>query len=1588
MSDSRIDYQPLSTRGGQDSPVLSRHSNDGPKLEHTNSSNHEEDEDEYGIHATESQGLVSPSSSSFADRDFVQHQRQQQEGEEEGQVSKKDAKAAAAEWAVKVQAFLCAALLGVSTHFTSHMTGPLKDVLKENMGINNTQFSLLQSSLTLFPTLTPLIGGLLIERYGTGPSSIVFTTIVIAGQAIVILGCWTHSIKIMILGYCLFGLGAAPITIIQETIWVRYFKKDGLALVLALGLTSGKLAGFLALATSVPLSTVPPFGFVTPFFVSLIISSIAWVMNIVFLTLLEKPKEGVDTVTKITILLKAKRTNLGWREVYGFSTMFWTLLTISFLVGASWNPFMHQSSNIVKHRYGLDDEQAAWQASIILAVPLIIYPFLGSFIDHAGKRAWMLLITAGLLICTHIILLIPYSTIPIPPTVPMLLFALSLSLGTLSIVTSMPVLTKHVPTGLGLHKSIDNIGATLFGTVAGMMQDFSGSIGPDGESDTENFFDRLYHHFFPVHVDEALQEKEDTRLLGLFLAVAILAFIACSVFVWGDYHWTDGEGGKTGLVNGVYGKNATTTTSRHRRRNRRHRERRIRRRSHEVLEAMALEPIFELDDEQDAEEVIMTEIGANNSHLQRDRDEQHEYHLSSYPATPGSRTRESEIDSPSSGQLLLGDDRRYNDRDRLRRSSEFLSSPDGSEDGDSEGGDSEDENGERRFGVRIESGDDEVPHYKKVQAHFWIIFWSILLVTSWAVFGIGGGQRRFISEALLREDCEVVEAVAKKALEGRSKNVGGRSKKAEGRRKAEGRSKAEGGEDAVATVTTTTTTKKVSKPRTKKATSSQLSKDEVATDIVETVVKTRKKKSTKSKETPEAAAVPVVAEETASTQAAVVATKVKRKASKKSSSSATADTAPTPEPVKTQLRPYQQECIDACLENLKNGIMRQIVIFSHLMKQVPAPFPGANKTLILAHRQELLEQTRNHVLRNGTGLRVTIDQGKRVADMTADVIVASVPTLGRAGTTRILKYNPQDFKCIIIDEAHHAAADSYGRILEHFGAHVPDTHIFVYGCSATVRRHDGLRLGGVFDHISFHKGFITMIEDKWLCGLRVSTIKTEFDLQNVKTQGGDFATKDLSEKVNTPVRNDIIVRSYMTYCGARKSTVVFAVDIAHLESLTETFRKYGYDARGLSSKTDDVTRAQMLKDFKDQKFPVIVNCGILTEGTDIPVIDSIIMARPTKSNVLFQQMLGRGMRLHPGKEDCLVLDFVDVVRGDGLVTLPTLLGLDASDVLNEDVTINNHEDVDAIRDGKIAALEADATSQFPDETEVVEEIDPSTGLKVARIRVLEYENPYQLIGDCSGANRRVAAMSPNAWVNVGGGAYVLTCQEISFRIEKSEEDGLYQCLKRVTMDNRQDKDGDDSSMSMLQKLKQARFKFLNPRRSQSSSKDKGTSMFQTKESKLPIQADTLEDCFHGVDTWISRNIGHFPGILSRFAKWRKLPASESQLRFLRKLGYDHDPLEAIGGGEAGLEGGVGAVEEDGTVSVGSLMKELKLKEKKRKEAEARKLTKGQAANMITRLVHGAGKRWTESKKFEVKKAKALAKEIGVEVGPIPKFVDI
>jgi ATP-dependent helicase IRC3 len=131
----------------------------------------------------------------------------------------------------------------------------------------------------------------------------------------------------------------------------------------------------------------------------------------------------------------------------------------------------------------------------------------------------------------------------------------------------------------------------------------------------------------------------------------------------------------------------------------------------------------------------------------------------------------------------------------------------------------------------------------------------------------------------------------------------------------------------------------------------------------------------------------------------------------------------------------------------------------------------------------------------------------------------------------------------------------------------------------------------------------------------------------------------------------------------RTSTLGFAVDIQHVKDLTAAFRMKDIDARYLTSETSSDERADLLHAFRQGEFPVLINCGILTEGTDIPNIDCLLMARPTRSQVLFLQMIGRGMRLSPGKSDCLTLDFVDTMQRQGLTTVPVLLGLDERVVL-------------------------------------------------------------------------------------------------------------------------------------------------------------------------------------------------------------------------------------------------------------------------------------------------------------------------------------
>ena len=382
---------------------------------------------------------------------------------------------------------------------------------------------------------------------------------------------------------------------------------------------------------------------------------------------------------------------------------------------------------------------------------------------------------------------------------------------------------------------------------------------------------------------------------------------------------------------------------------------------------------------------------------------------------------------------------------------------------------------------------------------------------------------------------------------------------------------------------------------------------------------------------------------------------------------------------KLTLRPYQDDCITACLDALHRGIRRQVVscptgsgktiIFANLIAQLPAPRPGADQVLVLAHREELVRQNAEKIANANPDLHVAIEKGDEHASPYADVISASVPTLGRAESKRIQKFDPSKFKAVIVDEMHHSAADTYRRIIDHFGILEDDSEMALFGFSATVRRADRRQMDDLYEEIVYHRSLLEMVEEQWLARLRAVRISTGTDLSSVEVRAGDFATNQLEEAVNTPERNRTLLKAWRDHCeGQRHSTLIFCVDRKHMRDVTDLFVEQGVAAQHIHGGTEKNERRGLLRRFGDRQFPVLVNVGVMTEGTDVPCIDSVIMARPTRSSVLYQQIVGRGLRLYEGKPDCLVIDLVDVCQHHALTTTPALFGLRPDfDVEGEDV---------------------------------------------------------------------------------------------------------------------------------------------------------------------------------------------------------------------------------------------------------------------------------------------------------------------------------
>ncbi|KAG7195321.1 uncharacterized protein KQ657_003849 [Scheffersomyces spartinae] len=345
---------------------------------------------------------------------------------------------------------------------------------------------------------------------------------------------------------------------------------------------------------------------------------------------------------------------------------------------------------------------------------------------------------------------------------------------------------------------------------------------------------------------------------------------------------------------------------------------------------------------------------------------------------------------------------------------------------------------------------------------------------------------------------------------------------------------------------------------------------------------------------------------------------------------------------------YQINAIENVLTSIEQGTRKNAVVlatgggktivFSHLIPLLEQSSSRGPKTLVLAHRKELVFQAAKTIKSVNPDLQVSIDMADRKYDPEANVIVASVQTL--AYKSRLENYNPLDFKTLILDECHHAAAKTWKELLRYFGADTPETDINTIGFTATYERADEKDLTEIFDKVVYRRSLYTMITDKQLCDILFLKVKGLYSLEHVKSYKGDYSVSLLEEAVNNTNNNTVVADAYLRLKKRYnfKSTIIFCVGIEHCKALCSVLQRSGVNAQYVIGETQLKERQDMIKDFLEGKIDVLCNVGVFTEGFDVPRIDSIILARPTKSRVLSQQMVGRGLRKHSDKKVCYVAD--------------------------------------------------------------------------------------------------------------------------------------------------------------------------------------------------------------------------------------------------------------------------------------------------------------------------------------------------------------
>jgi superfamily II DNA or RNA helicase len=356
------------------------------------------------------------------------------------------------------------------------------------------------------------------------------------------------------------------------------------------------------------------------------------------------------------------------------------------------------------------------------------------------------------------------------------------------------------------------------------------------------------------------------------------------------------------------------------------------------------------------------------------------------------------------------------------------------------------------------------------------------------------------------------------------------------------------------------------------------------------------------------------------------------------------------------LRPYQATVIEKIADAIAEGRRRLLVVAptgagkTVIAAAIAAAEVGRRgRVLVWAHRRELVAQASGKLY--AAGVDHGIIQAGFAPRLGERVQVASIQTL-HARAVRTSTIELPDADLVIVDEAHHATAATYGRLLDAY------PKATVIGITATPTRGDGRGLGDIFEVLIECPPVAELIDGRFLVG---TTVYAPFlpDLSGVKVERGDYVERQLAERVDRPELVGDIVSHWHRLAEGRR-TIVFASSVGHSVHLRDEFRRSSVLAEHIDGTTPTNIREGILSALAVGNVEVLTNYGVLTEGWDSPTVSCVVLARPTKHHGLFRQMVGRVLRPSPGKTDALVLDHAGAVFEHGFIEEPVTWTLSPS----------------------------------------------------------------------------------------------------------------------------------------------------------------------------------------------------------------------------------------------------------------------------------------------------------------------------------------